>query len=168
MRRDGRRGRDAVARWRRRPSIPAAHVLADAGGTCFERILSPWRPVGLAAVWGVWWVEWVNTGSTECMALCHFLSYGDIFLNGALCYMAFGVAWRYVLHGALCCMALYVAWRFVPRGASPVALSGPPYVALSGQKAPHREATETSLIIENYYQRKLLRQNERFLVATPE
>ena len=28
--------------------------------------------------------------------------------------------------------------QVVPRGASWVALSGPPYVALSGQKAPHR------------------------------
>ena len=52
--------------------------------------------------------------------------------------VALCIAWRFVLLGALCYVALCVAWRFVPRGASWVALSGPPYVALSGQKAPHR------------------------------
>ena len=44
-------------------------------------------------------------------------------------------------HGALCQVALS-GWRFVPRGAFRVALSGPPYVALSEQKAPHRAAGE--------------------------
>ena len=47
--------------------------------------------------------------------------------------------WRFVPSGALYRVALCTGWRFVPSGAFRVALSGPPYVALSAQKAPHRE-----------------------------
>ena len=46
--------------------------------------------------------------------------------------------WRFVPSGALYRVALCTGWRFVPSGAFRVALSGPPYVALSAQKAPHR------------------------------
>ena len=53
---------------------------------------------------------------------------GDILMDGAF---------SSHLGGALCRVAL-PRWRFVPRGASWAALSGPPYVALSAQKAPHR------------------------------
>ena len=44
------------------------------------------------------------------------------------------------MDGAFYEVALCATRRFVPRGASWAALSGPPFVALSVQKAPHREA----------------------------
>ena len=74
--------------------------------------------------------------------------------------MALCVAWRFVLHGALCYAALCVAWRFVPRGASRVALSEPPYVALSDQKAPHRVGAgyrATAHVTKGFFMRQRLR-----------
>ena len=53
------------------------------------------------------------------------------------------------MDGAFYEEALFAEWRFtsgafVPRGASRVALCGPPYVALSDQKAPHRAVLAAS------------------------
>ena len=57
-------------------------------------------------------IENIPCEHRSCMNLWHF--YG----------------WRFLRGGALCHVAP-PEWRFVPRGASRLALSGPPYVALS-------------------------------------
>ena len=81
--------------------------------------------------------DFVPLSSARVRRPCHrrravHITHHALIQSGALCYMALCVAWRFVLHGALCYVALCATWRF------PVALSGPPYVALSNQKAPNR------------------------------
>ena len=63
---------------------------------------------------------------TNLVSTCDFMC-GAFYAHGALCQVAL------CTHGALCHVAL-PGWRFVPRGASRVALSGPPYVALSRKR----------------------------------
>ena len=88
------------------PSI-AAHVLA--AGTCLRGVRSPCARWPVCRVWRVF-----------CMALCAFVSDGDIFMNGAFS-VALCATWRF-LGGALCPVALpgrrfpgLPMWRFLPR-----------------------------------------------------
>jgi hypothetical protein len=96
-----------------------------------------------------------------------------VIIIGALCQRRF-VNRRFVLsrrfapgafhRGALCHVALCTVWRFVPRGAPRAALSGPPYVALSRQKAPHTARCLSALVLCRYHVHR--HRLPRFLLQT--